>query len=217
MARGSVVSLDCVGLDGCSTGTKGVVSNSTVGCLTSNCSVNVGSSCCGVASAGACMTCSSRGSECVSSTFAGGVFRTCLKEVGFLESLDWPRHFRQRYSSHRLANPAPRCPWPNRFHVRHLQSAEGPEERLDPPLVSAILCLSYSGAALMTLPGIATKSLPRTAPKMMPGPRHCARRCLPGAPFPVPRLRTATSSPKLKIISTVLVADPEPNRSPDCH
>ena len=37
LARGSVVSLDCVGLDtGSNTGTKGVDSNSTVGCLTSN-------------------------------------------------------------------------------------------------------------------------------------------------------------------------------------
>ena len=56
-ARGSVVSLCCVGFHtGSSTGKKGVVSNSTVGCLTSICSIDVGSSCCDGASAGVCTT-----------------------------------------------------------------------------------------------------------------------------------------------------------------
>ena len=66
-ACGSVVSLCCVDFDtGSSTGKKGVVSNSTVGC--------------DWASAGACTTCSFRGSGCFSSTSEGVVFRMSRRE-----------------------------------------------------------------------------------------------------------------------------------------
>ena len=60
-SRGSVVSLSCVGFDiGSNTGKKGVVSNSTVGCLTSSCSIDVGNPCCNGALTGVCPTCSFR-------------------------------------------------------------------------------------------------------------------------------------------------------------
>ena len=66
-ARGSVVSLSCVGFDtGSNTGKKGAVSNCTVGC--------------DGASTGVCPTCSICESECFLSTCEGGVFRTSRRE-----------------------------------------------------------------------------------------------------------------------------------------
>ena len=43
------------------------------------------------------------------------------------------------------------------------------------------------------------------------------RRCLPDAPFPVPRLHTATSSPTENSLSGLPDADPEPDGWPICH